>query len=127
MRTVTGIPTVLVADDEGTVRSLVARTLRAAGFEVLEAVDGVDALEVASAYFGPIHVLLTDVRMPRKDGCALAQELRVLRPETRTLYMSGFLGFNLEPDAILVQKPFTPERLVRTVLSLVEGSPGGAS
>lgn len=81
--------TVLVTDDEPTVRRCVAEALRESGYRVLEADGGAEALAVAEAYAGPIHLLLTDVGMPGIRGPELASRLRARRPETRVLFMSA--------------------------------------
>jgi CheY-like chemotaxis protein len=82
---------------------------------VLEAVDGVEALEVAAQHPGPIHLLLTDLAMPRLDGHELHRRLNHQRPETRTLFMSGSLDTGLHPAAAFLPKPFAARVLVRKV------------
>ena len=67
--------TVLLADDEAMIRNLIGPMLRGQGFNVLEAADGVEALEIAERHGGPIHLLLTDWRMPRLDGDGLIRGL----------------------------------------------------
>ncbi|MEJ2211457.1 MAG: response regulator [Anaerolineae bacterium] len=82
--------TILVVEDEATVRRLIARVLQEQGYQVLTAEDGVDALLVSRTHPGPIHLLLTDVVMPRMKGDELARQLYRQRTETRVLYMSGY-------------------------------------
>ena len=82
--------TILVADDEVAIRRLVGEILRQQGFTVLEAADGVEALEVAEQHPGPIHLLLTDWCMPRLNGGWLIRGLRNGRPETAIVIMSGY-------------------------------------
>jgi signal transduction histidine kinase len=85
-----GGATVLVVDDERTVRELTARMIERLGHRVLTAADGVEALERAAAHDGPLHVLLTDVVMPRMGGRELAQALRERRPELRVIFSTGY-------------------------------------
>ena len=88
---------------------------------MLEASDGYDALRVADRFGGPIHLLLTDVVMPGLGGRKLADRMRVVRPETRVLYTSGYTdGAFLAQNAIerpngFLQKPFTVAALARKV------------
>ena len=122
-----GIETVLLVEDEPTVREVAARTLRHQGYTVLEANDGYHALNVTEERAdGPIDLLLTDVVMPLMGGRELAAKLRSRRPETKVLYTSGYIGDAiiqhdvLEPDTEFIGKPFTPAGLaqkVRAVLS----------
>src|SRR6266852_8557637 len=117
--------TILVVDDEPDVRELARDVLVARGYEVLEAGDGEEALRVADAHPAPIHLLLTDVVMPRLNGVELAGQLSRRRPDTKVLYMSGFAvvgaqhdllsGPGLEPGDPILPKPFNTETLTRKV------------
>ena len=113
--------TVLVAEDRDDVRRLTCKLLRSRGYTVLEADGGEQALRVAAAHEGVIHLLLTDVVMPGMSGSELATALSLKRPETRILYMSGYADDSilrhgvLEPGVALLAKPFTPEGLARKV------------
>jgi two-component system, cell cycle sensor histidine kinase and response regulator CckA len=82
--------TILVADDEDGLRTAAARMLTGAGYHVLTATNGREALDIAQRHHGPIHALLTDVVMPRMNGPELAQSLQHHRPATPVLYMSGY-------------------------------------
>jgi PAS domain S-box-containing protein len=112
---------ILVVEDELEVRVLVRDVLRQAGYTVIDAADGEHALRLAAETVGEIHLLLTDVIMPKMNGRELATRFRARWPTTSVLYMSGFtddkLGRHgvLDPDAALIQKPLTPERLLRRV------------
>ncbi len=95
--------------------------LQDSGYSVLEASNGVEALEVAKRYEGTIDLLLTDVVMPKMGGLALAKQLAVLRPGTKLLYMSGYTGSSvvtqelIDHASALLQKPFTRNTLTRKV------------
>lgn len=112
---------VLVADDEPAVRTLAARIIRAAGFQVLEAGDGMDALEQLTAAGPLVRLVLTDIRMPRMRGDQLAQRLASERPELRVLFMSGYaptahdLLIEAERHGRWIRKPFAPEELLASV------------
>ena len=117
--------TILVVDDEPDICELARDCLVAAGYRVLEATDGEEALRIEEAHTEPIHLLLTDVVMPRLNGVALAGQLTRRRPDTKVLYMSGFAvvgaqleqlsGPALEPGDPILPKPFTAEALTRKV------------
>ena len=117
--------TILVVDDEPDVCELARDCLVAAGYRVLEATDGEEALRIAEAHTEPIHLLLTDVVMPCLNGVELAGRLARQRPDTKVLYMSGFAvvgaqleqlsGPTLEPGDPILPKPFTAEALTRKV------------
>jgi signal transduction histidine kinase len=115
-----GSGTVLVVEDEDEVRSLASEFLRSAGYSVLTAKDGVEALEISERLGGAIQLLLTDVVMPKMRGTELAQELKARFPLLRVVYMSGYLeqdpcsGDILE-KAIVLQKPFSRDSLVSEI------------
>jgi hypothetical protein len=107
--------TILVAEDAQAVRAYVGKVLEAQGHTVLAAVDGVEALEVAAQHPWPIHLLLTDLAMPRLDGCELHRALKRQHPETRTLFMSGFFVTALPPGTSFLPKPLLARALVQRV------------
>jgi two-component system cell cycle sensor histidine kinase/response regulator CckA len=121
MRAARGSETVLLVEDEDSLRTLVSDLLEQNGYKVLTATCGAHALEVVEKYDGPIHLLLSDVVMPGMGGPALAKKLAVVRPETRVLFMSGYNEFhasgssNLPPDIQILQKPFSHDTLIREV------------
>jgi two-component system cell cycle sensor histidine kinase/response regulator CckA len=83
--------TVLVVDDDPWVlRVTVDFLVGEEGYDVLQATGGEEALQIAETHGGPIHVLLTDVVMPRVNGWMLAKRLRLIRPETKVLFMTAF-------------------------------------
>ena len=109
----------LVVEDADAVRLLVRDMLVSCGYTVLEARDGVDALDVARAHDGAIDLLVTDVVMPGLSGPQLAAQLEAERPALRTLMMSGYAGESLlryrgsVASWTLLQKPFAPLTLVQ--------------
>ena len=115
-----GSETILVVEDEDEVRSLASEFLRSAGYSVLTAKDGVEALEVSDRLGGSIQLLLTDVVMPKMRGTELAQKLKACFPSLRIVYMSGYLeqdtcsGEILE-KAIVLMKPFSRDALIRQI------------
>jgi CheY-like chemotaxis protein len=117
----TGNETILLAEDEGSLRTLTRNTLEQCGYKVLVAKDGVDALEVSEHYDGAIDLLLTDMVMPGMSGQALAQELTRRRPDIRLAYMSGYTGQTvgsqgpIDPGSVFLLKPFTRELLTRKI------------
>ena len=117
---------ILVVEDEIEVRTLICDVLRGGGYEVVDADDGEHALAIAGGVHGDIHLLLTDVIMPKMSGRQLASRFVELRPEMRVLYMSGYtddkLGHHgvLDPDVALIQKPLTPEVLLSRVRAMLK-------
>jgi signal transduction histidine kinase len=116
-----GIETVLVVEDESGVRELACQFLRVKGYTVLEAEGGPQALETARRYPGTIHLLLSDMVMPKMNGGELAAQLKAIRPEIHIAFMSGYSEFSRGdlgrgfPDAPVLQKPFSPASLVDIV------------
>ena len=124
-----GDETVLLVEDEPEVRDLAREILEGSGYHVLQACDPQDAVLMAERHAGPIHLLLTDVIMPRQSGRALVERLRPLRPEMQVLYMSGYTNEAivrhgvLDPDTQFIQKPFTPAGLGHKVRAAIDGAP----
>lgn len=117
--------TILLADDEAGIRQFAGQVLRSYGYTVLEAADGVEALEVAEQHLGPIHLLLTDWHMPRLDGGALICRLSDRRPETAIVVMSGYIDLEAPPKAVVLRKPFHTQDLVNTVNEVLEFGSNG--
>jgi PAS domain S-box-containing protein len=121
-----GTETVLVVEDEHAVRALTRQVLRLHGYDVLDASNGGEALAVAAAHDGPIHLLVTDVVMPGMTGPELAAKLQVARPETGVLFLSGYTahaavrGGMLQEGKDFLQKPFTPTDLAATVRAILD-------
>ena len=113
-------PTVLVVEDEEEVRALTRDVLEMHGYVVLEALDPDDALRFGESHPGPIHLLITDVVMPRVSGPELARRLRARRPTLRVLCMSGYPESADRPAGEAawngwLQKPFNPDGLIAKV------------
>ncbi|MGB6667806.1 MAG: ATP-binding protein [Candidatus Acidiferrum sp.] len=112
--------TVLIVEDEEAVRDLASEFLESAGYRVLTAKDGLEALGIAEQWEEPIHLLLTDVVMPKMRGPELAKQLKSLRASLRIMYMSGYLEYNrgnedFLQDGFFLQKPFSRDLLVHRV------------
>ncbi len=125
---------ILLAEDEDAVRSVVRRILERAGYRVMAAASGAEALRLAAEHEGPLDLLLTDVVMPDLGGIETADRLLESRPDTPVLFMSGYTESEalrartrLEPS-LLLSKPFTPDALlgrVRDVLEAAGDAPAG--
>jgi two-component system, cell cycle sensor histidine kinase and response regulator CckA len=116
-----GTETVLVAEDEDSVRNLTQRVLERAGYSVLLARNGVEALEISERHQGPIDLLVTDMVMPSMNGRQLYERLVAVRPDLRVVYLSGYTDSTvlrsglLDDTAKFLQKPFTGSALARRV------------
>ena len=116
-----GSETILVVEDEMSVRKLAAEFLGSNGYRVLEAQDGGEALQVCEEHRAPIHLLLTDVVMPGMSGRELAVRLVGARPEMKVIYVSGYTDDAIvqhgvrEEGTVFLQKPFSLDALARTV------------
>ncbi len=121
-----GTETVLVVEDQDGIRDIVRESLRRNGYKVLIAVDGNEALQMASAYPDPIHLLVTDLVMPNIGGRELAQRLTPLRPAMKVLFMSGYSEHSAleNEDAAMsttvLQKPFSLDALARNVRRVLD-------
>ena len=116
-----GKETVLLAEDDENVQRLAKRVLEMQGYAVLEASTGAQALQICEQYRGPIHLILTDVVMPKMSGRELVERMKQMRPDIRILYMSGYTDDAivrhgaLNEGVAFLQKPFTPDDLLRKV------------
>jgi signal transduction histidine kinase/ActR/RegA family two-component response regulator len=121
-----GSETILLVEDDEHVRSLARTILRRHGYHVLEADDGADARMICERHLGTIHLLLSDVMMPRIGGRELAEQLLVLRPQMRVLLMSGYtedprvLSAVNDASVGFYQKPITPDALIAMVRSVLQ-------
>jgi two-component system cell cycle sensor histidine kinase/response regulator CckA len=119
--------TILVVDDEPGARTIVSRSLEGSGCLVLQAADGVAALELVDRH-GPPDLLLTDLSMPGMGGAELAQHLSARWPRLPILFMSGYAEEHLrragtiEGAQQVIEKPFRPDALVRSVDAALRGN-----
>ncbi|PYU74124.1 MAG: hypothetical protein DMG49_05125 [Acidobacteria bacterium] len=124
-----GSETILLVEDESGVRDLACQFLRSSGYTVLEAVDGVEALEISARYSGTIHLLLSDMIMPRMGGAELTQRIRAARPETKVVLMSGYAEYaeanngKESPQVPRIQKPFSLTSLAEKVRKVLTEQP----
>ncbi|HEY3441122.1 MAG TPA: ABC transporter substrate binding protein [Paludibaculum sp.] len=123
-----GSERILLVEDEPSVRTLAAGTLRSLGYEVLSAVDGQKALQMLPDGAEPVQVLITDVIMPGMNGAELAARLEHQFPELRVLFVSGYSGGHLPADglgaeAAFLAKPFLPAQLAGRVREVLAAPP----
>lgn len=130
LQSVEGSETILLVDDDAGIRDLVRRALKDGGYHVLTAPDGLEALAVAKAHAGSIHILITDLVMPRMGGAELAAQLSAAHRDLVVLYISGYTDrreWKLEASQVgraYLQKPFTPSVLMRKVRELLDATSG---
>jgi CheY-like chemotaxis protein len=116
--------TILLVEDEPAVRNLFAQALRQAGYTVVEARNGAEAIDVFKAS-ERIDLLLTDIRMPYLSGAELAEKLVELKPDLPLLFISGYAStLELGPNAMLLQKPFVRADLLRAVKTMLHRKMG---
>jgi CheY-like chemotaxis protein len=112
--------TVLLVDDEPSIRRLLSGALTRRGLKVVEAGDGTEALEAFHGAAGDVDLLITDMRMPRLGGCELVRALRSRRPDLKILCITGFPpNVSSDLDVAMLVKPFTCHDLMTTVGSLL--------
>jgi CheY-like chemotaxis protein len=123
-----GSETVLLVEDDELVRDLANRLLKQLGYRVLVAVNGEDALRVAREHDGEkIHLLLADIVMPQMGGKELAIKLKILRPDVKVLYTSGYADDAIvhhgamDPGTHFLQKPFSLKTLSHKVRKVLDG------
>jgi len=123
-----GSETILVVEDEAGVRELAGQFLKAQGYTVLEAKDGIEALEIAARHEGTIHVILTDMIMPRMSGTELVKRLKAIRPDMKAAYMTGYAEYatsgNETPSnqqSSILQKPFSSTSLAEMIRAALTG------
>jgi PAS domain S-box-containing protein len=126
-----GSETIVIVEDEETVRTLAWRTLTAEGYDCFQAVDASAALSLLLRLDRPVHLLLTDIVMPGLGGEALARELLPRHPDMRILYTSGFTDDEVIRRGLMragspfLQKPWAPEELLRRVREVLDAERTG--
>ena len=122
-----GDETILVAEDDGMVRAVLVQLLRDAGYTVLTAGDGAEALELFTRHRDTIDLVFLDMVMPRMGGVAAQEAIRVQRPETRFLFCTGYssqaphLPFPPDDRTLVVNKPYDRDQLLQTIRRALEG------
>ena len=125
---VSGRETILLVEDEEAVRDLVRGVLEGCGYSVLLAQNGEEALRLSGGHEGPIHLMVTDVVMPRMSGRELAERLASPRPTMKVLYISGYTDDAVVRHGVLsrgvafLQKPFMPDALLRKVREMLDAA-----
>ena len=127
------MPRVLIADDEDSMRALVARAIAMDGHDIVTAQDGAEALEILIREGGAFDLLLTDIVMPEMDGIELAQRASEMAPDMRVMFITGFAAVTLKagktmPQARVLSKPFHLRDLVLEVDRMfgIESLSGGS-
>ena len=123
-----GSETILIVEDEYHVRQLLSEILAAEGYRILLAHHGAEALKVSQAFPEPIHLMVTDMVMPELGGRELARMIAKSRPQTRVLFISGYVGTDSmqekmsETEKNFLQKPFSPEIFRRKIRQILDAS-----
>lgn len=124
VQTTEGHETILLVEDEEEVRVLIRDELRKLGYRIVEARNGIEACLVATPHIGKLKLLLTDIVMPGMSGTELARHLRVIKPELKLLFISGYtddVGIGAgDPASAYLQKPITPDALASSVRELLD-------
>ncbi len=121
-----GSETVLIVEDDGSLRNLTRKILERYGYSILKAENGEDALRISEEQDGSIDLMITDVVMPKMSGREVAERLQSLRPEIKVIYMSGYTDNAIVHHGVLasglnfIEKPFTPEDLARKVREVLD-------
>jgi CheY-like chemotaxis protein len=120
-------PTILVVEDEPTLRALVRRVLERGGFDVIEAASGLAALQLWNSTKPHVDLLLTDMVMPDGiSGRQLAEKLKAENPSLKVIYTTGYSSDLMGSDIVLreginfLQKPYPPQKLVQTIRNGLE-------
>lgn len=117
-----GTETILIVDDERQLREMLSDFLSSYGYKVITAEDGQDAVEKYKEN-APIHLVVMDVVMPRRDGISSFREIQRMHPDAKVVFMSGYRPDHLQAkdDFQLIQKPFSPVEMIQAIRSALEG------
>ena len=121
-----GSETVLIVEDEDSLRKLLRTVLKHRGYKVLEAENGEDALRISNEHEGTIDLMITDVVMPKMGGKETTERLELLHPQMKVIYMSGYTDDAivhhgvLAPGLNFLEKPFSPEKLAHKVREVLD-------
>ncbi|MCB0210003.1 MAG: GAF domain-containing protein [Anaerolineae bacterium] len=122
-----GNETILIVEDEPSVRNLAKFVLKKQGYKILEASNGVEALRITREYNDEIHLLLTDTVMPKMSGQVLVEQFKIVRPDTKILLTSGYTGKrnnhsdkSVNSDIAFIQKPFSAVELVQMIRDVLD-------
>jgi len=122
----------LLAEDEQEVREVAREFLESAGYLVLEARDGAEAMRLAAEHKGAIDLLISDMVMPGMTGQELARRVRESRPDLQVIFMSGYSEYaaagatNMDPSQRLLSKPFSRPVILRAIRDVLSGTTSGA-
>jgi DNA-binding NtrC family response regulator len=123
-----GSETILVAEDDASVRISICRSLRDHGYKILESVDGKDAVRLATEYEEEIHLILADTIMPGMSGGNAVERISAFRPGIKSLYMSGYADTDiykcgiLDKDIAFLQKPYDVADLMQKVRAVLDSN-----
>ncbi|HKK20900.1 MAG TPA: PAS domain S-box protein [candidate division Zixibacteria bacterium] len=128
-----GQETILVAEDDEVIRDLTRRILTKAGYSIIEAKDGIEAIELFRSNVDTVDLLLLDLMMPRKGGREVYQAVQHIRPGLPAIFASGFsketleMNLNENPNTALIQKPFRREQLLHEIRAVLDQHSGSGS
>jgi PAS domain S-box-containing protein len=125
-----GTETILLVEDQAGIREVLSEALQRAGYTILQAADGQEALSLVKDYQSPIHLVITDLMMPNMGGRELVSIVAQLRPDIRTLYISGYAELFLphpESSDPILQKPFSLTTLTVQVRKILDAARSGAN
>ena len=114
--------TCLIADDEKLVRSYLRAVLQGSGFHVIEAEDGVTALEVVKALKTELHLLISDIQMPNMDGVTLVSCVRAELPDLPVIFITGYSEYVCDGEIELIHKPFVPQTILTAITRVLSDS-----
>ena len=117
------LKTIMLVEDEPSIRRLVGTALRRGGYQVLEAANGLEAIDSFAAHQDEVDLLITDVRMPQMAGPELIRRLRASKPDLKVLCISGCIASvtaEIGEEVTLLQKPFTGQDLLKQVGRIVD-------